>query len=71
MQCTESSSNFNFNAAIFVDSTTVRSASETRRGSLEYRHITASGTEDFNIVSIVVEMKLCDAPLSTVAELCL
>ena len=57
--------------AIFVDSTTVRSASETHRGSLEYRHVTASGTEDFNIVSIVVEMKLCDAPLSTMAELCL
>ena len=48
--------------AIFVDSTTVRSASKTRRVSLEYCHVTASGTVDFNIESIVVEMKLCDAP---------
>ena len=70
-QCTQPSSNFNFKVAIFVDSTTVRSASETRRGSLEYRHATASGTVDFNIESIVVEMKLCDASLSTMAELCL
>ena len=54
-----------------MDSTTVRSASDTRRGSLEYRHVTASGTVDFNIESMFVEMKLCDAPLSSMAVLCL
>ena len=71
MQCTEPSSNFNFSYAIFVDRTTVRSASETCRGSLEYRHAIAFGTVEFNIDSIVMEMKLCDALLSTMAKLCL
>ena len=71
MQCTWPSSKCNLNDAILVDSTTVRSASDTRRGSLEYRQVTTSGTVDFNIESIIVEMKLCDAPLSIMAKLCL
>ena len=64
-------SNCNFSYTFFVDSTTVLYASKTRRVSLEHRHITASGTVDFNMERIVVDMKLCDAPLSNMAKLCL
>ena len=52
---------------IFVDKTTKLSAKLTRKGSLACHHLTQSCKADLIMSSMLLEIKLCVAPESTIA----